>query len=117
VDGPRARGARSGGAGGTEEAQAAARLEHPNIVEVVDFWSADGGRPCIVMELLRSSTLASELREHAPGLGGADVARLEVRLRQIAQRHRFLGKYGDERHVLACDQHGNLGASRSRRVR
>jgi serine/threonine-protein kinase len=44
------------------EAQAAARLDHPNIVEVVDFWSADGGRPCMVMELLRGATLAAELR-------------------------------------------------------
>jgi serine/threonine-protein kinase len=44
------------------EAQAAARLDHPNIVEVVDFWSTEGGRPCMVMELLRGVTLAAELR-------------------------------------------------------
>jgi len=40
------------------EAQAMARLHHRNIVEVVDFWVADDGRPCIVMELLEGVTIA-----------------------------------------------------------
>ena len=43
------------------EAQSAARLHHPNIVQVVDFWIAAGGRPCIVMELLKGRTVAAEL--------------------------------------------------------
>ncbi len=45
------------------EAQAAARLDHPNIVQIVDFWFAVGDRPCIVMELLDGRTLAAELVE------------------------------------------------------
>jgi len=43
------------------EAQAMARLHHPNVVEVVDFWSDGNGTPCLVMELLRGRTLAQEL--------------------------------------------------------
>jgi len=45
------------------EAQSMARLSHPNLVEVVDFWTAADARPCIVMELLRGHTLAQELIE------------------------------------------------------
>jgi serine/threonine protein kinase len=44
------------------EAQALGRLEHPNVVSVVDFWLDRRGRPCIVMELLTGRTLADELR-------------------------------------------------------
>ncbi len=43
------------------EAQALGRLQHPNVVEVVDFWTARDGRPCIVMELLEGRTLAKEV--------------------------------------------------------
>lgn len=43
------------------EAQALARLHHPNVVTVVDFWVSDGGKPCIVMELLRGHTLEREM--------------------------------------------------------
>lgn len=43
------------------EAQATARLRHKHIVDVVDFWVAADGRPCIVMELLRGTTLAHEV--------------------------------------------------------
>lgn len=43
------------------EAQATARLQHPNIVDVSDFWISNDGRPCIVMELLQGATVAHEL--------------------------------------------------------
>ena len=45
------------------EAQAAARLNHPNIVEMVDLWISPDGYPCVVMELLRGRTLSQELEE------------------------------------------------------
>jgi serine/threonine-protein kinase len=48
------------------EAQATARLAHPNIVDVSDFWLASDGRPCIVMELLQGSTVARELTVRGP---------------------------------------------------
>lgn len=44
------------------EAQALARLNHPNIVSVVDFWIDEQGRPFLVMELLQGRTVAEELR-------------------------------------------------------
>jgi serine/threonine protein kinase len=43
------------------EAHALGRLQHPNVVDVVDFWTARDGRPCIVMELLEGRTLAKEI--------------------------------------------------------
>jgi len=95
------------------EAQAAARLHHPNIVEVVDFWSADGGRPCLVMELLRGSTLASELRarrtlavaeavSHALGLLSALAAAhaLGIVHRDIKPENLFLHRQTGDRCVL-----------------
>jgi serine/threonine protein kinase len=45
------------------EAQAAARLEHPNIVEVIDFWVASNGCPCMIMELLFGNTVAQEVKQ------------------------------------------------------
>jgi serine/threonine-protein kinase len=95
------------------EAQAAARLHHPNIVEVIDFWSADGGRPCLVMELLRGSTLASELRarrtlavaeavSHALGLLSALAAAhtLGIVHRDIKPENLFLHRQTGDRCVL-----------------
>ncbi|HET9932927.1 MAG TPA: serine/threonine-protein kinase [Polyangiaceae bacterium] len=57
------------------EAQVLGRIQHPNVVEVVDFWVAADGRPCIVMELLEGSTLAARLDE-MPQLLAADVVEL-----------------------------------------
>jgi serine/threonine-protein kinase len=39
------------------EAQAVARLYHPNVVEVTDFWLTRTGLPCILMEHLTGRTL------------------------------------------------------------
>jgi eukaryotic-like serine/threonine-protein kinase len=51
------------------EAKAIAALEHPNIVEVTDFWCAGDGRPCLVMELLAGRRLDRVLlqRRQLPG--------------------------------------------------
>ena len=47
------------------EAQAMARLAHPNIVKVIDFWVPSDGAPCFVMELLQGRTLGEELFERS----------------------------------------------------
>jgi eukaryotic-like serine/threonine-protein kinase len=45
------------------EAQSMGRVNHPGIVEVVDFWISADGRPCLLMELLEGCTLWDELSE------------------------------------------------------
>ncbi|MGH3327502.1 MAG: protein kinase domain-containing protein [Streptomycetales bacterium] len=62
------------------EAQAAARLSHPNLVTLYDFGTADNS-PFLVMELVHGRSLADVLRERGPfppdrvaGIG-AQVAR------------------------------------------
>lgn len=57
------------------EAQVLGRIQHPNVVEVIDFWVAADGRPCIVMELLEGRTLADRLDE-MPQLPVLDVIEL-----------------------------------------
>ncbi|MDX2010676.1 MAG: serine/threonine-protein kinase [Myxococcaceae bacterium] len=44
------------------EAEIAARLEHPNIVQVIDFNNLPSGQPFIVMELLKGESLAARLK-------------------------------------------------------
>lgn len=46
------------------EAQAAARIRHPNVVQIFDFGSSDEERPYIVMEFLDGPTLDDELQRH-----------------------------------------------------
>lgn len=57
------------------EAQVLGRIQHPNVVEVIDFWMAADGRPCIVMELLEGQTLRARF-EQAPQLPIAEVVEL-----------------------------------------
>lgn len=59
------------------EAEAMGRLNHPGIVEVIDFWIAADGRPCLVMELLEGCTLWDELAERVrlPVEEALDIAR------------------------------------------
>jgi eukaryotic-like serine/threonine-protein kinase len=48
------------------EAQTACAVEHPNVVEILDFMEGGTEPPVIVMELLHGETLAARLsREHA----------------------------------------------------
>ncbi len=48
-----------------QEAQAAARVQHPNIVDVFDVGEADDGSPFMVMELLRGRSLHEALGDGA----------------------------------------------------
>ena len=48
------------------EARAAGRIEHPNVVEVLDFGVGEDGIPFLVMEFLEGDTLAARI-ERSPG--------------------------------------------------
>lgn len=45
------------------EAEIISRLEHPNVVQVVDFDATESGEPYLVMEYLTGSSLATRLAE------------------------------------------------------
>ncbi|HEY4569226.1 MAG TPA: serine/threonine-protein kinase [Kribbella sp.] len=60
------------------EARSAGRLSHPNVVTVYDVVEEDG-RPWIVMELVRSTTLAQAIREYGP-LPPREVARIGLQV-------------------------------------
>src|SRR5690348_1838169 len=62
------------------EAQAAAALSHPNIVEVYDFGEQDG-RSYLIMELVPSGSLRTLLRQRAAGRGWS----LELALDLVCQ--------------------------------
>ncbi|GAA1629569.1 hypothetical protein GCM10009744_16960 [Kribbella alba] len=60
------------------EARSAARLSHPDVVTVYDVVEEDG-RPWLVMELIRSRTLAEVVRESGP-LPAARVAQIGLQV-------------------------------------
>lgn len=45
------------------EAEAMASLKHPNIPSVVDYWVAEDGRHCLLLELLEGRTLHDEIAQ------------------------------------------------------
>ncbi|HEX5101854.1 MAG TPA: serine/threonine-protein kinase, partial [Polyangiaceae bacterium] len=59
------------------EAQTACAVEHPNVVEVLDFVESGEEPPIIVMELLRGETLAARI-EREQALGVTETATLLV---------------------------------------
>lgn len=48
------------------EAQIASGLQHPNIVQVIDFHQMEDGRPYLVMEYLDGENLANLMARHGP---------------------------------------------------
>ncbi|GAA1604450.1 hypothetical protein GCM10009789_68020 [Kribbella sancticallisti] len=60
------------------EARSAARLSHPNVVAVYDVVEEEG-RPWIVMELVKSRTLADALRQDGP-LPSRQVAKIGLQV-------------------------------------
>ncbi|MEM9457833.1 MAG: protein kinase [Myxococcota bacterium] len=48
------------------EAQAASSVEHPNVVDILDFGELDNGTTYLVMELLHGNDLDSLLETHGP---------------------------------------------------
>lgn len=73
-----------------QEAKATSRLNHPNIVKVLDFGVSDGSKPYMVMELFAGITLADYLREHDSVNEGAAVPLFE----QITHALRYAHEKG-----------------------
>jgi len=63
------------------EAHAASRLNHPNVVSVIDFGRTDDGLPFIVMEYLRGPTLAKVVEKE----GLLSMARVVDIMRQTLE--------------------------------
>jgi serine/threonine protein kinase/CheY-like chemotaxis protein len=108
---------RRGGAEGRarflREAQVAASLRHPNVVQIHDFGS-DRGRPYLVMELLHGRDLRSALVAHGGALDlqqvlwiGATVAAVLVETHRTGLVHRDLKPENifleDHNHVRVLD--------------
>jgi TolB-like protein len=70
----------------TREAQAAARVTHPNICRLYDIGEADG-RPFLVMELLEGESMSSRLRRGPMSLAEALEVTMSV-LAALAALHR-----------------------------
>lgn len=64
------------------EAQSTATVRHPGLVDIIDLWVADDGRPCLVMELLKGTTLGDELL-HRVCLPPEDVVRLGIEILSV----------------------------------
>jgi serine/threonine protein kinase len=64
----------------TREARLAAKLDHPNVVQVFDVGEEEDGRPYIVMELVAGGTLADRLERRRRSLPLSDALPL---LRQM----------------------------------
>lgn len=48
------------------EARIAAAVRHPNVVDLIDFGTTDGGRPYMVMELLEGEPLEDRIQREPP---------------------------------------------------
>ncbi len=89
------------------EAQLVARLEHPHIVPLYDFWR-EPGKAYLVMRLLRGGSLESRLRK-----GPLDADSVVRFLRQIGAAleaaHQFGVVHRDVRPAnILCDDEGNF---------
>ena len=60
------------------EAEIAARLEHPNIVQVLDFNTLPTGQPYLVMEFLKGQSLSARVRGKS-----LDVPQVSLIMRQV----------------------------------
>jgi serine/threonine-protein kinase len=69
------------------EAKATASIEHPNVVTVSDYWVAEDGRHCLLMQLLNGVTLAQELKERRRLPGSVVVRHTCQALRALVVAH------------------------------
>lgn len=60
------------------EAKVSARIDHPNVIEVIDVGQTDAGQLFIVMELLSGMTLETALHRQVPPMTFHELARVMV---------------------------------------
>ncbi len=77
------------------EAEAAARLDHPNIVPIYEI-GEHAGHPFFTMPLLTGGTLAEQLARHPEPMDATDAARLLIKLARAVD-------YAHQRGVLHRD--------------
>jgi serine/threonine protein kinase len=92
------------------EAEIVASLNHPNILDVVDWDTLDDGSPCMVMEYLRGEDLSTRIRVGGP-LAWPDFARIADQvLAALAVAHRAGVVHRDlkpQNIFLAADDNGD----------
>ncbi len=88
-----------------QEAQAAASLAHPNIVQIIDFVANPDEPPFIVMELLRGRALSTVVRAEGPLDPGRAVAIVSQVLAALGTAHRARIIHRDVKpeNVFVCD--------------
>ena len=96
------------------EAEVVARINHPNIVKVIDFVASDGEPPCFVMELLEGETLAAAIAHDLP-FSEQRVAFVAVQVlgRRSAQRTPSTSLHRDLK-LRKYFSHEHLGRERRR---
>jgi beta-lactam-binding protein with PASTA domain/serine/threonine protein kinase len=92
------------------EARAAARLSHPNVVNVFDQGDdpeLDGGTVYLVMELVRGHTLRDIIRDQAPMQPAKALALMEPIVSALAAAHRsgLIHRDIKPENVLIADEH------------
>lgn len=92
-----------------QEAKAASRLDHPNIISVHDFGIMESGQPYLIMDFVRGQTLAHYLRYH----GSLALEQFEPILLQIcdalihAHANGILHRDLKPSNIMLADQVGN----------
>jgi len=70
-----------------KEARAASQLDHPNIARIYDYGEAPDGRPFLVMELVKGTSLRQVLRD-GPLPPASSIGIVEGVLRGLREAHR-----------------------------
>jgi serine/threonine-protein kinase len=72
-----------------KEAKVSARVDHPNIIDIVDVGQAEGGSLFLVMELLSGWSLDCALRRQTPTMTVAELVRIMIEVaRALAAAHK-----------------------------
>ena len=88
-----------------QEAQAAASLGHPNIIQIIDFEMNPGEPPFLVMELLRGRSLATLVKQEqrlAPARAAALIVQVLSALGE-AHRARIVPRDIKPENIFICD--------------